>query len=352
MIDPNPRALISVRPSLRVDGRSRPALGEAVLAARIHLPLAGMANAEVRLLNWGNDGSADAPDFRFQDLALGNRLEILLGETSSDPVFDGQITAIEERYGEGAPQIVLLAEDALHRLARRRDSRAFEDMSLDDVIRQVARDAGLQADVNVSSASGTWYQHNESDLAFLLRLLGPHDVAPRLEDGQLRARDEEADREPISLNPGAGADSIRLIADLNHQPVEVAARGWNLAADSGAEGTSSRLAPAPRGETAAALAGRLGWEGDSLLPHPFPRSQAEAEALAGRGFRARAKRFVHGEIVCRGEPRLRSGREVELSGVSPRLTGRYRVVDCQHSFDSAHGYSTRLKVQRPDWNSP
>ena len=352
MIDPNPRALVSVRPRLRVEGQSRPMLGEAVLAARIRLPLAGMASAEVRLLNWGNDGSADQPDFRFQDLGLGNRLEILLGETSSDPVFDGHITAIEERYGEGAPQIVLLAEDALNRLARRRDSRAFEDMSLDDVVRQVARDAGLQSNVNVSAASGTWYQHNESDLAFLLRLLGPHDVAPRLEGGQLRVRDEEEDREPIPLNPGASADAIRLVADLNHQPVEVATRGYNLAADSEAESRSGSLAPAPRGETAAGLAGNLGWEGDSVLPHPFPRSQAEAEALASRGFRASAKRFIHGEIVCRGEPRLRSGREVDLSGVSSRLTGRYRVVDCQHSFDSVRGYSTRLKVQRPDWNIP
>lgn len=346
----DPRPFISARPRIRVDGQSRPSLGEALLAAQVRLPLAGMASAELRLLNWGNDPAAGRPDFRFQDIRPGSRLEILMGEEAEFAVFDGAVTAIEERYGEGAPQLVLLAEDALHRLARRRSSRAFEDMSLDDVVGRVAGDAGLAADVNVSAVTGTWYQHNESDLAFLLRLLAPHDVMPRLEGGRLRARDEEADRQPIALDPGRNAERVRLIADLNHQPIGVSVHGYNLAADSAADGESRALAPVPGGESAAALAAGLGWEGESVLPHPAPRSQAEAEALAARGFRARARRFVHGEIVCRGEPTLRSGREVELTGVSARLTGRYRVVDCQHRFDQTNGYSTRIKVQRPDWN--
>lgn len=339
------QALISARPAFRVDGQDRPNLAEALQAAQIRLPLAGMASAEVRLLNWS--GAGGAPGFQFQDINLGNRLEIVFG---SENVFDGRITAIEERYGDGAPQIVLLAEDALHRLARRRDSRAFEDMSLDDVVNQVAQDAGLQADVNVASLSGTWYQHNESDLAFLLRLLTPHDVAPRLDQGRLRAKDEEQDPDPVALNSAGNADTIRIIADLNQQPIEVSASGYNLAADSEADSRNSSLTPAPQGETATSLANGLGWEGNSPLPHPFPRSQAEAEALARRGFRLRAKRFLYGEIICRGEPRLRSGREIDLSGVSPRLTGRYRVVDCQHRFDTGSGFSTRIKVQRPDWN--
>jgi len=342
------RAVISARPRLRVDGEARPSLGEAVLAAQVRLPLAGMAGAEVRLLNWGT-GDRGA-DFPFQDLRPGSRLELLLGEQSEAPVFAGEITALEERYGEGAPQLVVLAEDALHRLARRRASRAFEDASLDDVVRRVARDAGLDADVNVSAATGTWHQLNESDLAFLLRLLGPHDVSPRLQDGRLRARDEEADPEPAGLDPARNARAVRVVADLNRQPRRVAVHGYNLASDAAADGEASALRPAPEGETAAALLEDLGWEGESVLPHPFAGTQAEADNLAERGFRRHALGFLHGEVLCEGDPTLRSGREVDLSGVSPRLAGRYRVVDCQHRFDASQGYRTRLKVQRPDWN--
>ena len=56
---------------------------------------------------------------------------------------------------------------------------------------------------------------------------------------------------------------------------------------------------------------------------------------------------MHGEIVTSGIPSLRSGREIELSGVSPRMLGRYQVVDCRHRFDS-QGYRTTIRVQRPD----
>jgi phage protein D len=203
----------------------------------------------------------------------------------------------------------------------------------------------------VSAATGTWHQLNESNLAFLLRLTAPHDVAPRLEDGRLRLRDETPDRRPEPLDPGYNVERVRLIADLAQQPRRVIVRGHSLADANDLSAQSEALAPAPAGTTAGEVLARLGWEGESVLPHPFARSQVEADAFAQRGFRHRAKRFVHGELLCRGIPTLRSGREIELSGVSARLAGRYRVVDCTHRFDSAAGYRTRIKVNRPDWET-
>jgi hypothetical protein len=50
-----------------------------------------------------------------------------------------------------------------------------------------------------------------------------------------------------------------------------------------------------------------------------------------------------------GDPRLRSGREVSLSGVSPRMTGTYRVEHCVHSFDLTSGYRTRVRLCRGGW---
>jgi phage protein D len=340
--------LLNTRPRLRVDGQDRANLGEAVLALSLHLPRSGMAAAELRLLNWS--GASGTPDFLFQDLRHGQRLDILLGEDATDPAFSGAITAIEERYGHGAPQIVLLAEDALHLLARRRDNRAFEDMGLGDVVQQVARGAGLAADVAVPGGSATWLQNNESDLAFLQRQLGPLDIAVRLQGGQLRVRDEETDPHPVALHGGSNATQIRLVADLARQPVRVSSLGLDLDAAADTSGDSSALSPAPAGPSAAALLDRLSWPGGSTPPHPFSQQQGQADALAERRFRAAAQRFVHGDIVCIGTPELRSGRQVELSEVSARLAGRYRVDDCLHLFDSAQGLRTRLRVSRPDWS--
>lgn len=341
--------LLNVRPRVSIDGGERANMGEAALALQVHLPRIGMANAELRLLNWGptEDGQ---PDFLFSDIRPGSTIEIFLGESADSAIFKGDITAIEERYGDGAPQMVILAEDALHKVARQRHNRVFEAMSLDDVVQQIAGEASLQADINVSSSSGTWLQMNESNLAFLMRQLAPYDVGLRIENNQLRARDDEPDPQPVTIDPGNNALNIRLIADLNQLPREVKIKGYNLGSNSEADATSSSITPAPSGQTGTSLLSNLGWEGESTLPHPFARSQQEAEALAAKQFRQRSNRFIHGEIICRGAIDLRSGREVELSNVSPRLAGRYRVMECWHQFDMANGLRTRIKVQRPDWS--
>jgi len=344
----NDLPLRNVRPRIRVDGNLRANLGEATLSMQIHLPRIGMSSAELRLLNWGPT-STGQPDFLFQTISLGNQIELLLDESSDTPAFRGEITAIEERYGDGAPQIVILAEDRLHRPARIRHNRVFEDSSLSDLVQRIANEAGLQSDVSISSATSTWLQVNESDLAFLQRQLAPYDVCLRLQDDALRVRDDEPDSQPVSLDP-ATALNIRIIADLNHQTNRLSVKGYSLEGDSEADSTQSSLSPAPNGTTAAECLQDLGWEGDSTLPHPFARSQQEAEMLATRQYRQSAHRFLHGEIICQGNGSLRAGREVELNQVSPRLAGRYRVMECWHQFDLAQGFRTRIRVQRPDWN--
>ena len=338
-------AFVSARPRIRIDGQDKPNLGEAVLSLKVRLPQTGMANAELLVLNWGDTGGS-GPGFLFQDLQLGARLDILLGEPADQPAFKGEITALEERYGEGAPQLAILAEDPLHRLARGRASKAFEDMSLDDVVQQIASTAGLSVDVQVSSATGTWLQVNESSLAFLLRLLAPYDVGLRVTDGTLRVKDEEPDPSPRQLHP----ERVRLIADLNHQPTGLTVKGYNLKDDAESESSQQNLSPAPSGQTAAQVLGNLSWTSPSTPPHPFARSQSEAEALAKKQFRQKACRFIHGEVTCRDGGSLRSGREIELTGLSPRFNGKYRVIDCQHAFDGTRGFVTQLQVQRPDWN--
>jgi phage protein D len=243
----------------------------------------------------------------------------------------------------------VLLQDKLHRLARFRHCRSFEAQSPDALLQSIATEAGLRADIRLSTVTGTWHQVNESDLAFALRIAGRFDVGVRLTGDTLRVRPEEADPEPVALSAQDSALKVRLIADLNHQPTRSSVHGYNLADDAVADFTADTLTPAPAGTGAAATLANLGWPGDEIVPHPVARSGAEAEAYARAHFRRRGKRFIQGEIVCQGEPTLASGREIELSGVSPRLRGRYQVVHCVHRFDNQTGYETELQVQREGW---
>lgn len=343
-------AFINARPRFRVDGRDDTAMAEAVKDVAIQQPLSGRAHAEIRLINWGRVEGATDPGFVFQQLTHGAEIAIMLGEQEQQALFTGDITAIEERYGDGAPQLVLLLEDKMHLLVRQRHIRRFEEQSLDEVLRTLADEAGLSSDIQVSSQSGDWHQFNESNLAFMQRLLAPYDMAIRWQQTQLRIKPEEADSNPQRLSPQDGMEYLRIIADLNGQPTSSLVSGYDLAADQVTESQADALQPAPSATAAADVLNELGWSGEAYFPQPFAKTQAEADKWAMGQFRSRAKSFLAGEAVCTGNVELRVGREVELTDVSERLRGRYQIVHCSHRFDSEQGFRSFLKLNRADWS--
>lgn len=340
-------ALVSTRPKLRVAGTENTDLGQALTAMVVNLPLSGVAHAEFTVNNWIASGEEAEMDYGFANIPLGETIEVVVQDDHI--IFKGEITALEERYGEGAPQLVLLAQDKLHRLARKRQSRVFEEQSLNDVASAIASGAGLTADANLSTTVATWHQLNESDLAFLLRVSGNLDIAVRLQNDQLRAKPEERDPNPVELSARDSALKVRLIADLNHQPLRVKVKGYNLDTDEDVAQESDSLRGQADATTAADTLTELGWDGEEIVPQPFPRSSGEGGDLARAHFNRAAKRFVSGDIRAQGEAALFSGREIELTGVSPRFIGRYQVVNCIHRFDVSNGFETHLKVNRPDW---
>lgn len=344
-------AVINARPRFRVDGGDSAAMAEAVKDVAIQQPLSGRAHAEIRLINWGRLDDSETPGFVFQHIGHGAAIEIMMGEQDQPALFSGDVTAIEERYGDGAPQILLLVEDKMHLLARQRHSRRFEEQSLDQVLRTLAADAGLSADIQVSSQTGDWHQFNESNLAFMQRLLAPYDIAARWQKGQLRIKAEQADSNPPRLSPQDGMEYLRIIADLNGQPTEAKVAGFDLAADQTASAQGTALRPPASATSARDLLNRLAWPGEAYFPHPFAKTQAEADRWASAAFRSRAKAFLAGEAVCTGNVEFAVGREVELTDVSERLRGRYQIAHCGHRFDSALGFRSFLKLNRADWSA-
>jgi len=336
----------NVRPLLSLGDSERADLTAAVHGVAVQLPASGRAHAEITLVNWGRRD--DSTGFQWLDIGLGDSIGIAF-LAAGRQVFSGEVTAIEERYGAGAPRLILLVEDALHRLAKRRRSQVFEDQSADDVLSTLAADHNLEADVAVSSNTGRWHQLNETDLNFLQRVCAAWAVPARIAEGRLRIRGEEDDPEPVEVSPKVNADDIRIIADLNHQAPASGLRGWDFASGDAVEDDHDRLQPAAGGDTAADLLGRLGWGEAEWLARPHPHNADQARDWATAAFRRQAWGFLHGELLLRGDPNLRPGGEVTLNEVSPRLKGRYRLTHVQHRFDSQNGYVSHCRIARPGW---
>lgn len=345
-----PTALISARPQIAVNGTARADLQAAVLFMRVSLPFTGMTHAEVRLVNWGtnSDSNSGEAGYAFQQLALGDAVELTLGDVQT-PLFSGEITAIEEVYGQGAPRLVLLLEDKLHHLAKLRNSRVFAATSVDDLVRSLLSDVRLTGDIQVSSDSADYHQLNETGLGFLLRVLAPYGVPVRYSPTGVRVKNDEEDEQPVAIDSQSGVTSLRIIADVNRQPRSVSARGFNLEANENAE-SSAQESGANGGTDARQSLTQLSWGSDAFFTYPPARHQAEADAWARAAMRNQAQTFLHGELLASGNANLRAGKEIELSGASSRVNGKYRIVHAQHLFDTANGYQTRVKIARASWN--
>ncbi len=305
----------------------------------VRLPRHGMAHAELRLQAMPESGR-----FPFQDLRHGARLGVGFESARTPPVFEGDITAIEFRMGNGPPELAILAEDALHRLARSLRPQSFDEITADEVVFLLAHRAGLLADTNLGGPAETFVKGAESDLAFLLRTVLARGGALRLDGDRVRAGPEPR---PLSLAADA-LKELRIIADLNWQPGAVTARGWNLA-----EGTVAEATAVPDPQTplqgAAAIVENLGWAARYTLPRDFVEGSVLNAAANVEATRA-AERFLHGEIAG-NVPELRPGRVIELTGIDPRFAGRYRVGDCRHHYSSTEGAVVRARIARSNWQA-
>jgi phage protein D len=338
--------LISARPHIRINGNQRADMEQAVIHMRVNLPFSGMSHAELRLVNWGNTNESGESGYAFQEIAHGDQIEILVSDTI---IFAGDITAIEEVYGQGAPRLVLLMEDGLHKLAKQRKSRVFESVSVNDLVQSVLSDANLSGEIQVSSDTGVWHQLNETNLAFLQRILWPYGIAIRNQANNIRIKSEEQNAQAVDINTQSGVSLLRVTADLNHQYLSAEVKGFNLESDEQTEGTEED-SQSESGQDAKQLLNNLGWGSDDLLAYPFSRNQSEAGAWATAAFRKKSGEFLTGELIASGNAELTTGKQINLSGASERLNGKYHIVQTQHLFDTTNGFKTRLKITRSSWN--
>ncbi len=344
------RAAYVARPTVLVDGQRNATVTEMARVCVVREAEGGLATLALTLSNWGvTEGSIGFVFDAGGAIALGTTLKVYMGETTSPrAVFEGTVHAIEANACTGAPpEVTFLAEDRLFaaRLARR--SAVYADATLAEVVNTVAQRLGLQADVGeLGSATGTWAQFDESDLAFLRRLLARHDADLQLSDGRLQVRRiADRDRGELSLSMYSQLQRLRIVADLAQQVTEVSAGGFDVASGRAFSASSRGAAAGPGSGTqgAAALAA-LQPRSEHLAPLAC-RDEAEARALADAAFDQRARRFVRAHGSTEGNAELRVGTTLRLDGSGRRFDNRYAVVEATHRWDLVSGYQTDFVAQ-------
>jgi phage protein D len=183
---------------------------------------------------------------------------------------------------------------------------------------------------------------NESDLAFLRRLLARHDGDVQVVGSELHVSPrDDVRRGAVELALHSQLRRATVLADLSHQVNEITVTGWDATRGARVTGRSTGAHRGPG-------RGRIGTE---LLPAALARrshqighlavsTDGEAGALADAAFDERQRRFVTVDGTAEGNPAVRVGTHVTLTGLGPRFSNTYYVTRCRHRYDLKLGYET------------
>ena len=346
-------AIYRARPTLRFAGDVDERASELVQTMVMSEAEGGMRSLELGLSNWAStqDGGAELAFDESSNVRLGAEIEVYGGEVDQPrELFKGKITGLEARHERGRPpELTVFAEDALAGARMVRRSRVFRDKSPADVVRELASTLGLQPVIaGLTAPVRTWAQLDETDLAFLRRLLVRFDADVQIVAGELHVSPRgDVRRAQITLSADADLRSIQVCADLAEQVTSLSVRGWDVASGRAVQTElrqGTNLGPGRGRAGAAVLSEALGDRPENIGNFAVG-VQEEAQALAEAAFDRRARGFVRAVGVTEGNPNLRVGVHLTLTGLGARFDHDYYVASTRHCFDLREGYRTEFVAE-------
>jgi phage protein D/phage baseplate assembly protein gpV len=282
-------------------------------------------------------------------LAIGAELEVKLGRgDDSQRVGIGEITAIELDQRPGTGRVIVQAFDRGHRLHRGRHVRTFQQMTDADVVSKVASEAGLQADVDSTSTQHEYLiQDNLTDFSFLTERALLNGMELTVDDRTVKFKKSNgAGGAPIELAWNQGLTSFAARITAADQVGEVEVRGWDPERKEAISSsvTDSQAAPKIGLDPGELRSGTFG-SSTSLVTERPVKDASEAQAIAQAALDHATGSIVLADGEALGDPRIRAGVQIKVTGLGQRLSGTYFVTSSVHTVTPTHGYQTRFSVR-------
>ena len=276
-----------------------------------------------------------------------------------EPLIQGEITAVEAEFDGGGTFTVIRGYDQTHRLLRRRHTQSFVQMTASDIATQIARDAGLK--VGEVGSTSTVYPHlsqaAQSDWELLSSLsrdtgfeVAVRDgafsfTAPTASAGAPTAGGSADAENPLVLQLGVDLLRFRSVLTSAQQSKDVEVRGWDVATKQALTATAPAMTHSAELPTVTPvqLAELFGDQTYVSADVPY-RSQAEVDEAAKALADERAATFAEFEGVARGNPKIRAGAAISVSGLGEPFDGKYTVTTSRHRIEPTSGYTTSFAV--------
>ena len=299
-------------------------------------------------------GGADDPlmkDFLYE----GKEVEIAYRDGGGDStIFVGEITSFGLDLSFLAPGdpacTVIRGYNKSHRLHRNRHSQTYIQSKYSDVVTKVAREAGIQLEVDTTSEVHDYIlQYNETDWEFLWRLARSVGYELYSDAGKLCFKRPRQQRgEAVRLQWGSTLKQFKVSASTVFQTSEVVVRSWDIKEKKEIVGkaTSGEGRPAiGDGRSGSAQAEKAFGEAKLTVVDRPVHTQTEADTIAQSLADAMAGDFIIAEGVTeRGMSNLLPRVSVKIDGLGKQFSGDYYVTATTHRFTGQEGYTTSFVV--------
>lgn len=281
---------------------------------------------------------------------LTKEVEIAAAKPEGEKVtlIKGEITALEPQFEEGMiAELIVRGYDKSHRLYREIKSKAFLNVKDSDLANEIAQAVGLQAEVEqTSTVYDHIFQHNQSDLAFLMQRAWRIGYECFVDEGKLYFRKPPNGSGQATLTWGNDLLSFRPRMSLAEQVNEVLVKGWDVDKQKPIVGQAEKGRLYVEVEKSKEEAGRAGTFGTGklVIVDQAMVSQAEADTLAAARMDEVSGAFLEAEGVAFRRPDIKAGQKVTLKSLGKRLSGTYLVTHANHVY-TAEGLRTTFTVR-------
>ena len=280
-----------------------------------------------------------------QPFSIGAQLEIQLGARDSlatKTLFKGDIVTIEPRFGAGGVELTVRAFDPLHKLLRSRNSRTFQNQTTSDIVQKVVSEAGFSVSCESSGDPHDFMQQsNETDWDFIWRLAERIGFELVIEDGTTHFRKPSGDV-AVELQWPETLHSFNPRLTAIQQVQQVTLTAFDPKTKDTISSTASSTDPIaqigiPRSQVASAFAG-----GAVHVATEPVKTKSEGDALAQALLDKLANGYIAAEGVTDGNPDIRAGAKIHVTGLGQKFSGTYRVATATHLLRGGGTYETHF----------
>ncbi|MEG3437614.1 type VI secretion system tip protein VgrG [Pannus brasiliensis CCIBt3594] len=295
------------------------------------------------------DGTAAAGGFPLSNsdrLIPGQKIEILAGALN-DPVslFKGMIIRQEVKTRQNsASQLIVECRHAAFKLTVGRENAYFFDRSDSQIIEEIFKKAGIEAEVDKTNVIHPHQvQYNSTAWDFLLSRAEVNGKIILTDDDRVKVKTPNFTGNPVcTLQYGSTILEMDAEIDARCQYNGVKSVTW----DAGRQSVVEKEAKDPDLDAPGNLSGKNLAKVTDLpfyrLQHPA-LGEEEAQAWADARWLQSKMGKVNGRIKCEGIATVNPGDLVKLSGVGDRYNGNVFVTGVRHEANLVGGWKTHIQ---------